>query len=104
MKTFLKIALALVLVLAVLKFWPVLVAPAVVGALLVVVLGGVLAGGLALAVTIGAGLLAGLLGVLLGVVALLSPIWIPVLAIVGFVAILRRLNRKPSVPAAPAGA
>jgi hypothetical protein len=57
--------------------------PALIAFLALLVAGLALAGGLTL-----------LLIVTLAVLAALSPIWLPVLALIGFIALIRRANRK----------
>ena len=88
-----KLLLAAVLVLIIAHFWPGLAAIAFVG------VGGVLAAGGALAAGVG-GLLTLVVGAAVGVAVLaivlgiaLAPLWLPVLAIVGLVAIVRSLSR-----------
>jgi len=95
MKTFLKVVLILIAAVIVVKLLPALL-----------LIGGLSLGGLVL---VGLGLLA--LGGLLGAVGLsvaaaslaiglvvalaLSPLWVPVLLIVGIVALMRRNSRRP---------
>ena len=81
MKTFLRVLLCVVVTVVAFKLLPVLMVPVVLG-------------GLAAAAGVGLILLLVLLAVALAVVAVLAPIWIPVLAIVGLVALIRRANRK----------
>lgn len=91
MKTFLKILLIAVVLWALIKFSPVLFAAAVIGLLCAAVLGAV-----------GLSLLAVVLGALLGVVVALTPIWLPVLAIIGLVSLLRKDPSATTPPAPPA--
>jgi hypothetical protein len=91
MKTFLKILLVAVLVIVAVKFSPVILIGALVGLLLAVVLGAV---GLSLA--------AALLAVGIALALALSPLWIPVLIVMGLISLFRKLGGKttPSAVAA----
>lgn len=82
MKTFLKILLIAALAIVAVKLLPV-----------TLVLGCLLAAGIALLAGIGVAMLAA--GTCLGllVVTLLSPIWLPILAIIGIVALVKRSSR-----------
>jgi lysylphosphatidylglycerol synthetase-like protein (DUF2156 family) len=82
MKTFLRVLLVAVLVLVALKLLPVTLA-----------LGCVLGAALLAALAVGLSLAVAALGVALAVAAALSPIWVPVLAIVGIVSLCRRGRR-----------
>jgi hypothetical protein len=84
MKTFLRVLLILLLALLVLKLLPLIFILGL-GLFIAVVVVGALALGLAGA----------LLGVAVGLVAVLSPIWVPALIVVGIIALLKR-----STPAA----
>lgn len=84
MKTFLKILLVAALLVVAIKFSPLLF----VGAL-----GGLLAA--ALLGVVGLSLLAALVAVLLACAVALSPIWIPVLCVVGLVSLFR--HKEPKV-------
>ena len=96
MSTFFKILLGVVIVVALLHFWP-----AVLGAFL---LGGLVLFLIALFGGAGVSVLAGLVLLLVGAVllvlcivsAVLSPLWIPLLLIVGLVAMFRGLARGSS--------
>lgn len=88
MKTFLKILLVAVLLVLAIKFSPVLFFLALAGLIGAVVLGAV-----------GISLLAALVAVLLAFALALSPIWIPVLVIVGLVSLFRRDRSAPPVAA-----
>lgn len=79
MKTFLKILLVAVLLVLAIKFSPVLFVLGVAGLIAAVVLGAV-----------GLSLLAALVAVLLAFALALSPIWIPVLAVIGLVSLFKR--------------
>lgn len=81
MKTFLKVLLlAAVLILAI-KFSPVLFVGALVGLVVAAVLGAV-----------GFGLILALLAVAISLALALSPIWVPVLVVIGLVSLFRRTN------------
>lgn len=83
MNTFLKVLLCVIAVLLALKFLPVLMGFVFLGALAALLTAALLLGG------VGAGLLA-LLAVALVTVAVLAPIWIPVLVVIGMIALIRR--------------
>ena len=89
MKTFLKIILVAALLVVAIKISPVLFVAAFAGLVVAAVLG-----------VVGISLLAGLVAVLLSLAVALSPIWIPVLCIVGIVSLCRKSERTP--PAMPA--
>ncbi|MGH6629147.1 MAG: hypothetical protein ACREB3_05405 [Burkholderiales bacterium] len=91
MKTFLKILLIAVLVLVALKFSPVIFIGALVGGIAALVLG-----------ALGASLVVALLAVVIGIALALSPIWIPVLVVMGLISLFKRMNDKPAAPAATA--
>ena len=83
MKTFLKVLLLVILALVAIKLLP-----------LTIGLGfatGVLLVGLVMA---GLSLLAGIAVIALVLGAVLAPVWIPVLLLVGFIALIRRMTRK----------
>ncbi len=86
MKSFLKIFLLVVMALVAIKLLPFTLAGGCVLGLAVGVL-----------IIVGASALAGVLAVAMGVVAVLAPLWIPVLAIVGLIAAIKRLNRRGPV-------
>ena len=83
MKTFLKIALLVVLALVAIKLLP-----------LTLALGCLLGLAVAALLAVGVSALAGMIAIALVVVAALAPLWIPVLAIVGLVSLLRRGGRR----------
>lgn len=89
MKTFLKILLAAVLLIVAIKLSPILFIAALVGLIVAAVLG-----------AIGLSLLAALVAVVLAFAVALSPIWIPVLCVIGLVSLFRRNDK--ATPAAPA--
>lgn len=84
MKTFLKVLLIAALLVVAIKLGPVIFAGAVLGLLAAAVLGAV-----------GLSLLAVLVGVLIAFALALSPIWIPVLAVMGLISLFRR--KEPNV-------
>ena len=84
MKTFLKILLAAALLIVAIKLSPILFLAALVGLLVAAILG-----------VLGLSLIAGLVAVLLAFTVALSPIWIPVLAVVGAVSLYRRMHASP---------
>jgi hypothetical protein len=83
MKSFLKIFLLVVLALVAIKLLPLTIA---LGCMLALAVGGLL--------VVGVSAFAAVLGVAIAVVAALAPLWIPVLAIVGLVSLLRRAGRR----------
>jgi len=87
MNTFLKIFLIVVLSLLALKFLPVILIGAFVGLLLAALLGGV-----------GLTLVALLLAVGIALALALSPIWIPVLIVMGLISLFKKLGDKPAPP------
>jgi hypothetical protein len=91
MKTFLKVLLVAALLIVAIKFSPIIFIGALVGLIVAAVLGAV-----------GLSLLALLLAIVLAVALALSPIWLPVLVIMGLVSLFRRDSRPAPVPAAAA--
>ena len=86
MKTFLKVLLLLVLAIVAVKLLPITLAAGFVAGLVLV----------ALAV-LGLSVVAGIL-TLVGVAAVvLAPVWIPVLALIGLIALVKRMRRTPGV-------
>ena len=88
MKTFLKILLIVVLALLALKVLPLVVVGVIAGLLIAAVLG-----------VVGLSLLAALLAVAHGLAFALSPIWIPVLLVMGVISLFKKLGDKPAAPA-----
>jgi len=91
MRTFVNFLLVVAVLLLAIKLWPVVA---------------LILGAMGLALSIGGGLLgltlggafaflAALLAVAFVVVLVLSPLWLPVLAVVGIVALVRRSNPRP---------
>ena len=93
MNTFLKILLFVLAALLVLHFWPLAVAPFLVIAGAVLLLGTVAASGVAVIVSVVVGVLGSVLGLVCALAAVLSPIWIPVVLVLGIVALVRRSSR-----------
>ena len=89
MKTFLKVLLIAALLIVAIKISPVLFVAAFVGLIVAAVLG-----------VIGISLLAGLVAVVLTFAVALSPIWLPVLAVIGIVSLFRKADRTPPVTTA----
>ena len=84
MKTFLKVLLIAALLIIAIKLSPLLFLGAIIGLIAAAVLG-----------SIGLSLVAALVAVLLAVTVALSPIWIPVLCIIGLVKLFR--SKEPNV-------
>ena len=97
MKTFLKFVLCVLLVILAIKFLPVLLFPFVVGGLGLTLILALAFAAVATVAGVGVTAVVAIAGVLLALVAVLSPIWIPVLAIIGVIALIRRSNRAPVV-------
>lgn len=91
MNTFLKILLAAVVLVIAIKFSPILFVGAFVGLVAAVVLGAV-----------GLSLLAALVAVILAFALALSPIWIPVLCVIGLISLFKRNNGAATPPPMPA--
>jgi len=89
MKTFLKVLLIAALLIVAIKLSPVIFVGAFVGLIAAAVLG-----------VVGISLVAALAAVLLAFAVALSPIWIPVLAVVGIVSLFRKGERHPPAQAA----
>lgn len=90
MKTLVNLLLITALVLVVVKLWPLALAVGSLAGLVLVASGGLLAGGLSAVLGLALALLVALLGVILVTAVALSPIWIPVLALIGLISLLRR--------------
>lgn len=90
MKTFLKVLLMAAILIIAIKFSPVIFVGVIVSLLVAGVLG-----------VVGVSLVAALLAVLLAFAVALSPIWIPVLVIMGLVSLFRKTDeRTPPMMAA----
>ena len=94
MKTFLIILLALVGAVVVVKLLPLALAPVIFVLGLLLLIAGLLVGGVAATVAAVLAVLVALLAGGLALVVVLAPIWIPVLAIVGLIALIKRLSAK----------
>lgn len=88
MKTFLKVLLVAVLLIIALKFSPLIFLAGLVGLVAAAILG-----------TVGLSLLAVLLAIALAFTVALSPIWLPVLIVIGLVKLFR--NETPAAPVPP---
>jgi len=91
MKTFLKVLLIAALLIVAIKLSPVIFIGALVGLFAAAVLGAV-----------GLSLVAALVAVLLAFTLALSPIWIPVLVVIGLVSLFRKNSNPAPAPVAPA--
>ena len=89
MNTFLKVLSVGILVAVLLHFWPVILATSLLLGLAAVIVAACGTGGVS--VLVGLGL--AILGLVAGVIALgmvvLSPLWLPIVAIIGLVALIR---------------
>jgi hypothetical protein len=93
MKTFLKVLLVAALLIVAIKFSPIIFLGAIVGVVFAGVLG-----------LVGLTLLIVLLAIALAVALALSPIWVPVLVIMGLVSLFRRDEHPAPPPSAPPAA
>jgi hypothetical protein len=93
MKTGLKIFLVLIAALLVLKLLPVIL---VMGgfSLAGLVVGGLLVAALGVLVLLGVSVSVAVLAVALAVAVALSPIWVPVLAVIGLIFLLKKAKRR----------
>lgn len=90
MKTFLKVLLMAAILILAIKFSPVIFVGAIAGLIVAGILG-----------VVGISLVAALLAVLVAFAVALSPIWIPVLVIMGLVSLFRKSEeRTPPMMAA----
>lgn len=89
MKTFLKVLLVAALLIVAIKFSPLIFLGAIAGLVVATVLG-----------AIGLSLVALLLAIVLAVTLALSPIWMPVLVVMGLVSLFRKEERAPPVATA----
>ena len=94
MKTFLIVLLALVGAVIAVKLLPLAFAPVIFVLGLLLLIGGLLVGGAAATIAAVLALLVSLLMGGLVLLVILSPIWIPVLAIVGLIALIKRLSAQ----------
>jgi hypothetical protein len=92
--TLLKVAGVVAVALVAYHLFPVLVAPLVAMGGAILVLGGVVSGGMLVVGLICLAALAVVGVAFLVLVGLLSPVWLPVLAVIGLVALLRGGSRK----------
>jgi hypothetical protein len=99
LKTSLKVLLVLLAAVLLFKLLPVLAIPLFLAIGIILGIGGLLAGGLALAATALVATVLSLCVVALAVVGVLSPIWLPVLAIFGVVVLVRKLSHRDTVVA-----
>lgn len=89
MNTFLKVLLLAALLVVAVKFSPLLFVGALVGLVVAAVLG-----------VIGVSLITALLAVVLAVAVALSPIWIPVLVVLGLISLFRKSDDRRPPPVA----
>ena len=96
MKTFLKVVLLFAVVALLIHLWPLAAVPLAIGGVIALIVGAVLASGVAVIGGVLVTLVCALVGVLLTVAVAASPIWLPILAIIGLVALVRRGSRTPA--------
>ena len=89
MNTVLKVLLMAALLIVAIKFSPVIFVGVIAGLIVAAVLGAV-----------GISLVAALFAVMLAVAVALSPIWIPVLVVLGLISLFRKHERPPPAVAA----
>lgn len=94
MKTGLKIFLVLIAALLVLKLLPVILVMGGFSLAGLVVVGGLLVAALGVLVLLGVSVSAAVLAVALAVAVALSPIWVPVLAVIGLIFLLKKAKRR----------
>ena len=93
MKTFGKVLLIVILALVCLRLLPLLMGASLLALAVLFGVAIVLAGGVAAVAATGLTAVAALLAVVLVVAAVLTPIWLPVLAIAGLVSLCRRSGK-----------
>ena len=94
MKTGFKIFLVLIAALLVLKLLPVILVMGGFSLAGLVVVGGLLVAALGVLVMLGVSVSAVVLAVALAVAVALSPIWVPVLAVIGLIFLLKKAKRR----------
>lgn len=94
MKTGLKIFLVLIAALLVLKLLPVILVMGGFSLAGLVVVGGLLVAALGVLVLLGVSVSVAVLAVALAVAVALSPIWVPVLAVIGLICLLKKAKRR----------
>jgi hypothetical protein len=94
MKTGLKIFLVLIAAILVLKLLPVILVMGGFSLAGLVVVGGLLVAALGVLVLLGVSVSAAVLAVALAVAVALSPIWVPVLAVIGLIFLLKKAKRR----------
>jgi hypothetical protein len=94
MKTFLIVLLALVGAVVAVHLLPLAFAPVIFVLGLLLLIGGLLVGGVAATVAAVLAVLVALLAGGLALLVVLAPIWIPVLVVVGLIALIRRANAR----------
>ena len=93
MKTLLKVLLIAALVLAVAHFFPFFLIPVALAGAALFVGSLILAGGAGVAIIVALALIVALLALAVGLAAALAPIWLPLLLVLGIVALIRRVAR-----------
>ena len=88
MKTFLKIMLVVMLLFVAIKLSPLIFGATIIGLLVAAILGAA-----------GLSILAVFLAIFVGLATVLAPIWIPVLLIVGVIALFKKINQRSAPPA-----
>ena len=87
MKTVLKVLLVVALLLVAIKLSPIVFVVALAGLLIAAILG-----------ALGLSLLAVFAATVITLMAALSPIWIPVLLIMGVISLIKKLSNRPQSP------
>lgn len=90
MTTFVKVILLAFVAVLLVHLWPIAVVPFVVIGLAIAALGAITAGGVAVVLTVGMALVGAVLAVIVSVTAALSPVWIPVVLVLGIISLAKR--------------
>ena len=98
MNTFLKVLLFIVVALLAIKFLPFLLLPVLIAGVGLLLMVGLVVAGVATVAGVGVAAVVAILAVLTAIVVVLAPLWIPVLVVIGLVALIRRSTR-PAVAA-----
>lgn len=94
--TLLKVALVVTVAFGLYHLFPVLALPLVVLGAVVLALGGVLSGGLLFFAVIALVVFSGLLVATVALAGVTAPLWLPILALVGAIALVRAAVRRPA--------
>lgn len=90
MNTFLKVIIVVIAAVLIAHFWPLALLPLLIAAGAVILIGALTAGGAAVVFSVICSILGVAIGLVCTVAAVLSPVWIPLLLVVGLIALIRR--------------